>query len=68
MPRGLSITSYRKKYMQLTALTDEELKEMHNSGKAKREPEFALALNKEIDHRAKKLIEDSRVAVQESAL
>lgn len=58
MARGLSITSVRKKYPQLQLMTDKELAEMHNSGRAKRDEDFVYGINKEKEAREKeRLIE-----------
>lgn len=51
MARGLSIISVRKKYPQLALLTDKELAEMHNSGRAKRDPDFLYGISKEKEAR-----------------
>lgn len=51
MARGLSIISVRKTWPQLVLLTDEELAVMHNSGRAKRNPEFVYGINKEKEAR-----------------
>ena len=53
MGRAKSIVSLRKKYVQLKLFTEEELESMKDSGKAKRDPEFIVALDKEKIQREK---------------
>lgn len=60
MPRAKSITSLRKQYIQLKLFSDEELETMKDSGRAKRDPEFVLALDKEKVQREKERAQEPK--------